>query len=635
MKTINIDEKRANLLLILSGSLLFLYILVRALLLSITWDEAYTYIEFARNGKVLVPVYDMMSANNHILNTAGMILFTRMFGVTELVMRMPVLIAALLFIVYSAKLVKHIDNKWLMLSAFLVVNLNPYMIDFFSVARGYGISLGLMMASIYHFYLFHSREKKTRDAFVSVLFGGLAVLANFVMLNYFLVLSGLIVLLNMYFASQENTSITEKIRLVLKRIAWPLTLLIVLFVFVLPIAVGLKEAGALFFGGEKNFWSDTISTITDRSFYEIGYNYWFQRLAKGFVLLILILAPVYVVMKMLKKQRDTNTLFLGSLLLLIGLCSLSTIVQHHLMQTAYLLDRTALFLVVLFNLIFVFFIGSFSKGQPRAKLLAHISSLVLLAHFFMCYNTRYVLEWKNDSDVKEMLSDLEKIKEIPQGKETISIGIPLIFDPEINFYREKNELSWLNTAWRDKTLHPLHDYYFLSQKDLSKINMDSVELLKTYSVTGNVLARPKYRAKEIKTALDKQLSFESESNGYLTINESVEYSQGFSYVISDSLTPNRKGLLAFYAEVKAPDCSNNNLIMVISLQDAKGDLYSWQKTYIKDVIKNEEDWFRARFTCIIPEEAKAGDEIKAYIWNPDKHELYIRKMEFKWLAYNF
>lgn len=629
------DKNRTGLILFCIGALLLLYTTVRAMLLSITWDEAYTYIEFARNGKVFLDKYDMMSANNHMLNTALMILFTKMFGLSEFAMRMPVLITHFLFLFFSAKLVKSFDNKWLAITAFIVINVNPYMLDFFSVARGYGPSIGLMMASIYYLYVFQVKENKNKWAAISMLFAGLAVLANFVLLNYFLVLYGLLWLISFYNAEGNGQSFAQKAKIILRGIAIPTLLLILLFVLIIPITLELKGAGALFFGGEKSFWSDTISTITDRSFYELGYNYWLQRIAKGFVFLVLIFSSVYCALRFFRKQGNGNILFSCSLILLLGLCSLSTIIQHHLLETPYLLDRTALFLVVLFNLIFVFFIAEFSKSKKPAAIVVHVSAAVLLIHFFMCFNLSYVLEWRYDANTKEMLADLGQIKTIPKGKETVSIGIPLIFDPAINFYREKDQLTWLNTAWRKETNSMCHDYFCLAKKDLATFSMDSLEIIKTYPGTENILAKPKYPPKEIKAGFEKEISFETGGDGYYTVNESVEYAPGFSYIENDSITPGKKGVVAFYAEVKAPDFSNDNLIMVISFQDAKGELYSWQKAYVKDYIRNEDEWFRATFTSIIPPGVKAGDEIKAYIWNPDRHDLYIKKMEFKWLSYSY
>ncbi|MCE3277832.1 MAG: hypothetical protein K0S44_23 [Bacteroidetes bacterium] len=629
--TVRKQNSPANIVIIIIAVLLFCYTAFRAMILSITWDEAYTYIEFARNGKVLLESYDLMSANNHILNTWLMILFTKAFGVSEFVMRMPVLFTYILYLCFSAKLAGKINRKWFSVTAFIVLNVNPYMIDFFTVARGYGLSIGLMMSSLYFLYQFNS-ERKTRSAVISLIFAGIAVLASFVLLHYFLVLFGLIIILTFYYEQENSKERTGLIIKVLKKLIAPFLVAILLFLFVIPITLDLKAAGALFFGGERSFWSDTISTIVDRCFYEIGYNYWLQRITKAFIFLVLICSAIYFCLKFFKKQLNTNTLFLGSCLFLISFCCLSTVVQHHLMGTAYLLDRTALFLVILFSLIFVFFITELSAQSPLSVYLVHVSAAFMLIHFFLCCNLTYVLEWRFDANTKEMLSDLNEIKAVPKGKETVSVGIPLIFHPATNFYRELKDYSWLNTTWRKETNNMLHDYFCISKNDLKGFNMDSLQIIKTYPGTGNMLARPRYPVKEYHAQIEKIQTFPNENEGRFIVNENVEYAPGFSYIINDSITPDKKGIVAFYAEVKAPDKGNNNLIMVISFQDEKGSLYSWQKAYVKDLIKDEDNWFRANFTCIIPAEAKGGDELKLYIWNPDKHQLFIKEQEFKWLV---
>jgi len=632
MQTEN-KQKQLNISLFILSALLFSYVLIRAIVLCITWDEAYTYIEFARNGKILLEKYDLMSANNHILNTGLMMLFTKLFGASEIVMRIPSLLALVVFLFYSAKLVKNIGNFWLALVSFLVMTVNPYLLDFFCMARGYGLSIGLMMCSIYYFYLLHVEEKKNTNAVVSILVACLAVLANFVLLNYCVVLFGLIVLLYLYKSMSSGSSGKDKFLSLIKGLALPAFLMLLLFLFVVPVAIKLKEAGALFFGGERGFWADTISTITDRSFYELGYNYWLQRLAKGFVFMILAGVSVFALMKIFKKQLRGNTLFLISLLLLLGLCSLSTIVQHRLMGNPFLLDRTALFLVVLFNLIFVFFIAEFSKEKKQIASIMYLSAVAVLFHFGRSVNFSYVLEWKLDASTKEMLADLEEIKVIPGGKETVSVGIPLIFDPAINFYREKDQLTWLNTVCRAETTDMRQDYFFLSQDVLSRMNKDSIEILKTYPGTGHVLAKPKYPPKTIKTVFTKKMTFENEPEQLYRFNLENEYGPTFSYIVNDSITPDKNAVIALYADVIAPDKKKDNLVMVISFQTAAGDLYLWQKAYVKDFIRSSGTQTRVNFTCIVPLQARAGDELKAYIWNPDKEQLKIKEMELKWLGY--
>ncbi len=93
MNIVNTKNKLAVRLLVVFGVFLFLYTTTRAYLLSITWDESQSYLEFIRNNIVLWQTYDFMSANNHILNTLGGIIFTKLFGVSEFTLRISSLIA--------------------------------------------------------------------------------------------------------------------------------------------------------------------------------------------------------------------------------------------------------------------------------------------------------------------------------------------------------------------------------------------------------------------------------------------------------------------------------------------------------------------------------------------------------------
>jgi hypothetical protein len=634
METSKGNEKQLNIILFSIAGLFLVYTTLRAYLMSITWDEAATYIEYVRNGKIILNTYDFMSANNHILNTFLMVVFTKAFGVSEFVMRIPSLMAHVLFLFYSLLLLKNLGNKWLVIAAFIIVNANPYLLDFFSVARGYGLSIGLMMTSIYYFYLFHVREEKGRYATITIFTGGVAVIANFVLLNYCLVVFGLIVLLSIYFSSLSDKSSLDKAKSAIRMLAVPTLLMLILLLFVIPITMQLKDVGALFFGGEEGFWKSTVNTIIDRSFYELGYNYLFQRLTKWFIIIVLISATVLVVFRFLKKKMESIALFLMSLLLLIGLCSLSTVIQRFVFGTPYLLDRTALFLMVLFSLIFVFFIGVLAKEKKSFMWISCISAIPVLIHLFWAFNLTYVLEWKPDADTKEMLEDLDKIKKIPKGKETISIGMPLIFEASTNYYRERNNLFWINTASRFDSRIKMNDYFFLTPKELLRFDKDSFQIIKRYPVTGNVMAKATFTPKEIHESIRKEISFEDLENEYFVLDSTKEYGPGFSIIVSDSLIK-EKGVLAFDADVFAPDTENDNLVMVFSFQNKKGETYKWKKAYVKDFIRNDTDWFRASFTCQIPEAIQPGDEVKAFIWNPEKQIIFIQKQEFKWLEYHY
>ncbi len=479
-------------MLFVVGILILFYTTVRAYLLSITWDEAYSYIEFIKNGIIVPHKYDRMSANNHLLYIWLDIHLTNWLGVNEFVLRLPSLFAHFLFLFYSAKLVRNFNNKWLALASFLIINLNPYLLDFFSLARGYGLSLGLMMASVYYLFIFQ-KEYKNKFAIYSMLFAAFGVFANYVLLNYYLSLFGIVVLLIAYNTINTTKSGKQKMFLFSMSIIPPTIIFFLLLWLVVPITLKLKEAGALFFGGNKSFWQDTVSTVINRSFYDLGYSDWFQRCTKGLMLLVLFTASLFVIVQLIKKQALGNKLFFGSLLFLIGTSAVSTLIQHYFLGIPYLMDRTALFLLVLFNISFVFFIKELSGKSDKIVVITYLLSIVVLIHFIFSFNLNYVLEWKSNADTKEMLNDLEKIKQLPKEKNNVSIAIPMEFEPGINFYREVKSLTWLNTIYlsQTKTIYP--DYFYLTPDALLTINKDSIEILKTYPLTKNALAKPKYK----------------------------------------------------------------------------------------------------------------------------------------------
>ena len=613
---------------------LFAYTAYRALVLSITWDEAFSYLQFTRHEIFIPEKYEQMHANNHFLNTWMSIYFIKWFGVSEFVLRLPALIGHLLFLFFSFKLIKNFvhrtptgENKWLVLVAFLIINLNPYILDFFSLSRGYALSLGLMMTSIYYLYAYLTNEFKAKYAIYSSLTGTLATLANFVILNYFIVSFGIILLVAGYIFLKNKGKLANQS---LIAIAGTTVIVFLSLWFLVPVAMKLKEGGALFYGGKSGFWSDTICTITDRCFYGLPYPHVFQQAAKGFLFFIIAAVIVFVVYKIIKKKTSSSLLFLGALLFLILFCALSTLVQHHFLGTLLLIDRTAMFFVVLFNVLLVFFINELAKRSTRAIILPLLINVLVVIHFVWAFNLNYVLEWKSNADIKEMLVDLKKVVEIPKEKTSIDICIPLSFDQPINYYRAVDNLNWINTVERNSTANFLFDYLYLEPSEFTSINTDSMIVFNTYPITGNIFGKPKDAPNLTKVCFFQEMDFSKEGTPY-SIDEKIEYAEGFNYIVNDSITPKGAGQVVFKANVSSADAATCDLIMVLSFENKEG-AYLWKRAYIKDYVRKSNEWTDISYTSLVPEEAKEGDVLKAYIWNQNKHNLSVKKMELKWLS---
>jgi hypothetical protein len=621
-------KNKTNKILFVLGLSIFLYTLVRAFLLSFTYDEAESYLQYTRNSVFLNNDNQQMSANHHLLNNWLNIFTTKLWGVSELVLRIPSLFAHLLFLYFSAKLVKNFQNTSLAIASFLIINLNPYLLDFFSLSRGYALSIGLMMASIYYISVFIADGYKSKNALAAIVLGGLATLANFVLLNYFVVSFGLIVLFQFIVF---NDTPNKKWSSFFKSILFPFIAFSVFLLFIIPVAIQLKNAGALYFGGNNSFWADTVFSIINCSLYSIHYNYLVPILAKVVVVFSVVCATVFFGVMYFKNRSNTNILFLGSLIFLLTMCSFSTIVQHFVLGTLYLVDRTAIFLVVIFNLVFVVFINECTKIKSNIAWTAYLASVFAIIHFVLAFNLSYVLEWRWDADIKQMIVDLDKVKVIPAEKNSISIAIPLEFESSINFYRAKDNRTWINTVdrfdWNDKRF----DYLFLSPFEIQKINMDSIEIIKKYPQTGNILAKQKYPPNLTKVCFAYQHNFEKTPEKVYLIDEKTEYSKNITYTVNDSITPDKFAEVIFSATVKAKNDLKNDILIVLCFQNPK-ECYNWKGTNIIDFIAEKDVWTNVQYSIFVPKQCKQGDLITAYIWNLHKQHLLVKNMELKWLA---
>tara|TARA_B100000579_G_scaffold436532_1_gene462756 strand:- start:7654 stop:8859 length:1206 start_codon:yes stop_codon:yes gene_type:complete len=136
---IKINKKIINLMIIFCS--LFILIIFKAKNTEITVDEAYSFLNYSYVGDYL----NIGIANNHILNSYLMYLFQNI-GYSELILRLPNILFGLIYLLVVFQISKRTKN-YIFSSALLF--LNPYLIDFFSIARGYGISTSLIFLALY------------------------------------------------------------------------------------------------------------------------------------------------------------------------------------------------------------------------------------------------------------------------------------------------------------------------------------------------------------------------------------------------------------------------------------------------------------------------------------------------------
>ncbi|MES2513525.1 MAG: glycosyltransferase family 39 protein, partial [Bacteroidota bacterium] len=171
---------------LIAAAVTFIYVFIRAFNMDITYDEAWTITDFASLDVWGIITYEPCDANNHMINTLLIKLFFLSGSDSLFVARLPNVLACILYIYFTYKIVNKHLSPVMALGCYLLLLLNPFVLDFFSIARGYGLSMGFLIASLYYM-ISYVNEHKTSQVLWTIAFGILTVLSNFSTLNYWLV----------------------------------------------------------------------------------------------------------------------------------------------------------------------------------------------------------------------------------------------------------------------------------------------------------------------------------------------------------------------------------------------------------------------------------------------------------------
>ena len=199
-------------ILFLSG-FFFLYEIFRAVRVGFTEDEASTLLLYLAHD--VSAVFNFSAANNHLLNSVLAKIFLVGGGPAELVLRLPNLFGYLFYLLFAFLIVNKFKNRWLAVGGFLLLNLNVYVLDFFSLCRGYGLSLDFLLASLFFYFSFLEKRLKNRstgrrDLSLAFLLSAFSVQANITMLNVYLSLLVLtLVLLAVWHRTADTRPATE------------------------------------------------------------------------------------------------------------------------------------------------------------------------------------------------------------------------------------------------------------------------------------------------------------------------------------------------------------------------------------------------------------------------------------------
>ncbi|KAF0132096.1 MAG: hypothetical protein FD155_620 [Bacteroidetes bacterium] len=409
---------------------------------------------------------------------------------SELALRFPNVLAFLVYAIAVWLLLKPWkNNPFLYFLGLGMLLLNPYLIDFFSIARGYGLALAFGLMAVYFFV--KAREPGqlkpfVRDLFFSMLFSLLAAYSNFIFINLNIALLALFLLeFVLHYRKEilrENLSLGIGLILIVGLNLHHINK-------IHDILMVLQDNKELYFGGKQGFIISTLRVLIHRSIY-LGYYgeaFW-ERIYHG---LIIAFFGLTVILLLRKKQSGLNRIF-ALLVVMIA----AAVIQFHVFQILFPVDRTALIFIPLAGLT-LFHVGVdlsdwFSSHLRKSE---WFIGLVLFAffvlpmgyHFIRNMNTKYILEWKFDANTKEVVRMIQSESSSVEQKSIVSSWE---FHPALDFYIQR--ISNNKKLIIDNTLSNNGDYIYCHAHEKEKIaDTTAFTVMANFADTKTILLKRK------------------------------------------------------------------------------------------------------------------------------------------------
>jgi hypothetical protein len=327
---------------------LLIYLVFRAFFLSPYCDEISTLFEYIESKRFIESTLKESSANNHLLNTLFGKLFYFIFGDHFFFLRVPNILAFILYFFSIKFIVKRIIAIKYQFLTFISLNTVLWIFEYFGYLRGYGLALGFLFCAI-SFLLTWLESKSILKLFYTFLFIWLAVFSNLSFFNTSIIIVSYSVFI--LFTEIRKQSNKDKI----------LNLLLILsfLIALLPLvsySFQLKEVGALWWGNLDGLWKGTGYYLSEISLFtsDIIIKYLLITLILVIGILGLFkLKTVGLIKFMLSSEGFFYLVFFGNILIIEVLALL--------FKVNYPRDRAAIQLVPFFIIVFVLFFQNINK----------------------------------------------------------------------------------------------------------------------------------------------------------------------------------------------------------------------------------------------------------------------------------
>jgi hypothetical protein len=405
----------------------FVWLIHRAVTQSLTLDEAITWTYWV---DPIEPNHWEPHSNNHVLNSALMRITVWLFGLSELSLRLPALLGALVYLVSAVRFSLLISTERLVqVLALVCLAFNPFIMDYLVAARGYGLALGFYLTALVLLTEVILAEAETFDIMRRTV--AVSVLAGLTISSNFSFAYACCALMGVWLVVVWRRDRSQVLPLVTAAIA-PAAVVVLILAGHPLLRMSRDE---LFWGADR--WSKVWADIQEASFHELNRNFVNPLLAQ----ILQRVRPFLFPMLLLTLGASISLLWLQKRALLclptafaaiLGLTMLAHWLQWKLLKVPLPFERTSIFFVpIVTGLMLAIVAIPLPSFQWIRK--ASLCLVAFLAFYFVgTLRNDFFREWRETAEVRAAFSYIVELCRRHQLREVIS---NLNVTRSLNFYR--------------------------------------------------------------------------------------------------------------------------------------------------------------------------------------------------------
>jgi len=426
------SSKLINRALLLLALFSILYIIIRAALLDVTHDEAYSF----HNARQFWYAEAMCTGNTHWINWLAIKAVIALGLESNFQIRWFSVLSGIVFISIAWVWIKSFTPSYLKLLAGILIFFNPYVLDYFSLARGYAGGLMFEMLAMLLFVLSIGKSNR-RLAFFALVCAGLSAVSNYSFIYFFAGFASLH-FFRFYFRERPAFLKNKSFYIDILYVAGITLLIWRAFVFLKEcsndvIGAGTPNFTEIFYVASDTWINNKYVTRAD----ELPY----------FSVAIFILATIAGVYGILKR-RSHNQLYFYSSFVLMAMFGF-VFLNHFCFGMVFPWYRSALMFFPLLIAVFIYFFDSIVKEGGVKKIIAFSLSAVFITAFVLRMNFTHTFDFWEQADTKKSFDLLQSLNAEKAG---IS---PELYGVFINYHQMTEKYKYGFAGERIETNSPI------------------------------------------------------------------------------------------------------------------------------------------------------------------------------------